>query len=393
MPRTDTDAGINAAKEAALAVLRRNARGPCRGLPRTAGWGYPEPYTRDLMISSLGILAHGDATLTKTVRRVLEALARNQTSRGHIPSLVHDREDRGASDTTPLFLLGLAVFRRATGESDFLEDAARKALTWMEYQSPADRVIVAQQPTSDWRDEQWVPGYGLFVNALLYVALRFFGQTQRAAELRRQMGRFTITSGHIRRREHEGLVLRQKPYLALWSRKVDFSERFDLLGNSLAILGGIASRSRAKRIVAWVDTECEGLRRGGELALDLPPVLFPYIQPTDPDWRPRYARFNNPGEYHNGGVWPFVCAFYVAAMVAAGYTTLARRKLGRLTKLVRPARDHELQYGFNEWFKAQDGTPRGQDWQTWSAAMYLYAAACVERRSTPFFDGVRGPDW
>jgi hypothetical protein len=381
------------AREAALAVLRRNARGPCRGLPRTAGWGYPEPYTRDLMISALGILADGDAKLTKTVRRVLETLARNQTSRGHVPSLAHDPENRGASDTTPLFLVGLGAYRRATGEAGFLEDAARKALGWMAHQSPADRVIVTQEPTSDWRDEQWVPGYGLYVNALLYIALRMFGEDERAAELSRQMGRFTITSGYIHRHEHEGLVLRQKPYFALWSRKVDSSERFDLLGNSLAILGGIASRSRAKRIVAWVETECEAMRGRGDLALELPPVLFPYIHETDPDWRPRYARFNTPGEYHNGGVWPFVCGFYVAAMVAAGYTTRAGRKLEELARLAKPARDHELEYGFNEWFKAQDGRPRGQDCQTWSAAMYLYAAACVERGSTPFLDEVRGLDW
>jgi hypothetical protein len=31
----------------------------------------------------------------------------------------------------------------------------------------------------------------------------------------------------------------------------------------------------------------------------------------------------------------------------------------------------------------------GEDWQTWSAAMYLYAAACVEQRKTPFFEAVR----
>lgn len=169
-------------RKAALEVLRHNARGPCQGLPRTAGWGYPEPYTRDLMISALGILATGDKDLTGSIRRVLVTLAKNQTTRGHIPSLVHDAGDRGASDTTPLFLIGLAAFRRATGERRFLEAAARKALTWMEYQSPADRVIVAQQPTSDWRDEQWVPGYALFVNMLLYIALRLFGEHGRAAE-------------------------------------------------------------------------------------------------------------------------------------------------------------------------------------------------------------------
>ena len=31
----------------------------------------------------------------------------------------------------------------------------------------------------------------------------------------------------------------------------------------------------------------------------------------------------------------------------------------------------------------------GQDWQTWSAAMYLYAASCVEKESTLFFDDMR----
>jgi glycogen debranching enzyme len=112
--------------------------------------------------------------------------------------------------------------------------------------------------------------------------------------------------------------------------------------------------------------------------------------PQDPEWRPRYEIYGLPGEYHNGGIWPFICGFYVAALVAAGRQRLAEERLAGLTELMRPAADAELRFGFNEWFRAQDGTPRGQDWQTWSAAMYLYAAACVEQRKTPFFDEVRG---
>ena len=42
----------------------------------------------------------------------------------------------------------------------------------MQYQSPDDRVMVSQLPTSDWRDEQWVMGYGLYVNTLVYAYLR-----------------------------------------------------------------------------------------------------------------------------------------------------------------------------------------------------------------------------
>jgi hypothetical protein len=379
-------APVDEAKHAALQILLHNSHGPYHGLPRTAGWGYPEPYTRDLMISSLGILASGNERLVYSVRRVLETLARNQSPLGHIPSLAHDKENRGASDTTPLFLMGLALYRRTTGEADFLAEAAQKALTWMEYQSPADRVIVAQLPTTDWRDEQWVLGFGLYVNTIVYTYLRLFGHHERAATLRSFMGRFAIEADPRHRHIHTGLVVPHKPYYALWAYKIYSDERFDLLGNSLAVLSGMAAPTRASALVKWIEDECEALRDQGLLAVDLPPALFPYIKPTDPDWRQRYERFGRPGEYHNGGVWPFICGFYVVAAMAAGYRRLAERRLAALAHLVRPAKSQPVDFGFNEWFRAQDGTPQGQDWQTWSAAMYLYAAICVEQGRPLFFE-------
>src|SRR5450756_1678089 len=365
---------IDEAKQTALEVLWHNAQGPYQGLPRTAGWGYPEPYTRDLMISILGIVVSDNQQLMNVIRNVLETLAINQTEHGHIPSLVHDKEDRGASDTTPLFLLGVGIFRKVTGKPHFLNKAVEKALIWMEYQSPSDRYLVAQQPTSDWRDEQWVTGYGLFVNTLAYSYLRLLGQHERAVMVHREMSRFTITGETIHHHVHEGLVVKHKPYYAFWSYKIYSSERFDLLGNSLAILSGIASPSRAEEMISWIEEECAGMRKRGELAVDLPPNFFPFIKPEDPDWLPRYAIYNNPGEYHNGGIWPFVCGFYVAALVAAKKYSLAREKLVALTHLIKISSTAEVNFGFNEWIKAQDGKPMGQDWQTWSAALNLYAA-------------------
>jgi hypothetical protein len=380
---------IAKAKEAALKVLLHNSHGPYHGLPRAAGWGYPEPYTRDIMISSLGILLTGNTKLIASLQKALETVAKHQSRLGHIPSLVHEGDDRGSSDCTPLFLMATVLFRQVTGQADFLDEPVKKAMLWLEYQSPANRVMVAQMPTSDWRDEQWVIGYGLYVNTIVYTYLRLFGQHQRAADLAELMGRFTVKGDRQNRHVHEGLVLRRKPYYAMWSYKVYRSERFDLLGNCLAILTGIASPSRARKIVSWVETESRSLRKNNELSVNLPPNFFPYVRPGDPDWLPRYEKYNKPGEYHNGGIWPFICGFYVAALVAAGRHQLAVKKLLALTELMKPARAADVEFGFNEWFKAQDGSPRGEDWQTWSAAMYLYAAACVEQKRTPFFDQVR----
>jgi hypothetical protein len=174
----------------------------------------------------------------------------------------------------------------------------------------------------------------------------------------------------------------------MWVYKIHANGRFDLLGNSLAILFGLADPHKANEIIAWVETACEKMKASGDLACDLPPCLIPYIRPQDEDWRPRYQQFNLPGEYHNGGIWPFISGFYIAALVAAGQTELAMQKFTALSELVQAAHSNQWIYGFNEWFRAQDGKACGQDWQTWSAAMYLYAAACVEENRVPFFS-----DW
>ncbi len=379
---------VEEAKRAALEVLLYNARDGRGGLPRTAAWGYPEPYTRDLLIAALGTLVSGNQELVESLRRVLQTLADNQSPLGHMPSLVDAPEDRGASDTTPLFLIALALFQEFTGERTFLESAGDKAHLWMCYQSPEDSVIVTQEPTSDWRDEHWVEGIGLFVNSLWFTALKLRGDSARVATMRRHLHRLDV-----RRLDqpfvHERFVSSDAPYYALWSYKLASSERFDLLGNSLAILSGMVSAERARSIVAWVERECGALRARGELGVASPPVLFPYIRPEDPDWRARYARYNPPGCYHNGGIWPFVGGFWVAALVAAGQHDLARAQLLELTERVRPTRVVNRAWGFNEWLNAQDGAPRGQDWQSWSAAMFLYAAECVAREATPFFDALR----
>lgn len=380
---------IEAAKAAALEVLLHNASGPFHGLPRTAGWGYPEPYTRDLMFSILGIAVTGNKKLLSSIRKVLETLAKNQSKLGHIPSLVHDKDDRGASDTTPLFLLGVGIFRQVMGEDVFLQAAVDKAFAWMEYQSPSDDHLTGQLPTSDWRDEQWVLGYGLFVNTLVYSYLRLYGKHEQADAVGHAMSKFTITEDIMHRHVHEGLVVKHKPYYAFWSYKIYSSERFDLLGNCLAILSGMASPNRANDMISWIEAECEHMKQNEELSVHLPPNFFPYTKPEDDDWRPRYAKYNNPGEYHNGGIWPFIASFYVAALVAAKRYALAEEKLLALTKLVTISSNGKLAFGFNEWIKAQDGKPKGQDWQTWSAALYLYAANCVEERKTPFFDKMR----
>lgn len=381
--------GVEQAARAAYDVLMNNLCGPYEGLPRTAGWGYPEPYTRDLLLASVAALATRDEDLMRSLRSVLQTLARHQSPLGLMPSLVHDPFDLGASDTTPLFLVALGFYRKVAGEPDFLQDAARSALVWMDYRSSESRVIVDQQPTTDWRDELWVPGYGLYVNTLVYTYLRLFGQQEKAAVLYERMHRFAVTETGSLASGLGGLLLPDKPYFALWAFKQYSSDRFDLMGNSLAILSGLASQNPASEMILWIETECGRLRDEGDLVGELPPCLFPFQRHGDWDYRPRIERLNPPGCYANGGVWPFICGFYIAALIAAGRLDLAERKLLALTELVRQAKNPTLGFGFNEWHQAQDGLPKGNDWQTWSTALYLYAVECVRQGRALLFDEIK----
>jgi Alkaline and neutral invertase len=231
-----------------------------------------------------------------------------------------------------------------------------------------------------------VMGYGLYVNALYHWTLTLFDKSEEAARLRTIMNHLEVIDESYKSSQCDGFVILDRPYYAMWTYKSEGSERFDLLGNCLAILSGIASKSRAQEILAWVDSQCRDLRSEGSLSINLPPCLIPVIMPDDCDWRPRYKLYNEPHHYHNGGIWPFIAGFYVAALVAADLLPKAREALDALTDAVKITRDPRHAFGFNEWLLPQGPTPKGQDWQTWSAAMYLYAEECVRTRNTSYFD-------
>ena len=360
-------------KSEANRILRNNLAG-AGGLPRTAAWGYPEPYSRDLLISTLGFLASEDEQLIHSVGRVLTTLAENQSPLGQIPSLVDCRDNLGASDTTPLFLLAVSWFRKYSDKSCYLEEATERALSWMDHQRPGANGLVVQLPTTDWRDEQWIMGHGLYVNCLTYAAYQANGRTDSAKKMKEGMAIFDLP-------ESQG----DKPYLSAWVYKVYRNDRFDLLGNSLAILSGLLSTRRSRRILQWVEEEIGAMRMRGELALPLAPNFFPFIEESHDDWKERYASFNRPGEYHNGGIWPFVSSLHIAACVKCGLFHEARTLLKELSYLVLSAQREDLTCGFNEWYKAQNGKPSGQDWQTWSCALYLYASNVVEEEKCMYW--------
>jgi glycogen debranching enzyme len=135
-------------------------------------------------------------------------------------------------------------------------------------------------------------------------------------------------------------------------------EWFDSLGNLLAILSGIADQRRSDMILDFIERH----------SLDAWPLrsLTPVVRPGDADWRDYYGTLNLPYHYHNGGAWPFIGGFYVAALLKAGRHSAAASALQNLAAL-------NQQGEFNEWHHGETGSAMGVKDQAWSAGMYLFA--------------------
>ena len=147
-----------------------------------------------------------------------------------------------------------------------------------------------------------------------------------------------------------------------------------MFGNVLAILAGLADEAAKHRIV-WAT-----LRAGANDPYPVRVVCDPILEESV-FWRPYMSRHrqNFAWQYHNGGIWPFVGAFWVIALVEAGLHDRARAELPRL------ARANALgDWGFPEWLNGRTHEPQGMRGQSWNAAAFLLAHACVQNRAPLF---------
>ena len=102
-------------------------------------------------------------------------------------------------------------------------------------------------------------------------------------------------------------------------------------------------------------------------------ALYPPINPGEKDWQDYYRvrNLNQPNHYHNGGAWPFIGGFYVAALVKAGRLDQAAYQLEKLAQMNRLGKKTEWE--FNEWAHGKTGRPMGKAYQAWSAASFVAA--------------------
>jgi glycogen debranching enzyme len=356
--------------------------------------GHHQIWARDSMIALMGARFVQDSQIQDALQESLCLLRDHRRAGGAIPNNVAcmtlQPNFRAYADGGLWWIVGSTLLAPDP-------EVIREVLGWYEYQDVDQTGLLSMQEGSDWQDLFCTRGKGLYLNCLYVLALRraaklFEGEEgdrllRRAATVAERINAFFWYAGDGDTARHlshtfstNGTPLRDSmgrsrempvkqylkdeqyylPYLGFRS----LGEWFDSFGNILAILSGVADRQQSDILLDFI----------ARYSLDLWPLrsLTPAVRPGDADWRNYYGSLNAPHHYHNGGAWPFLGGFYVAALVKAGRAEAAGLALNKLAKLNQSGQ-------FNEWHHGETGAPMGAQDQAWSAGMYLLAFECVKR--------------
>ena len=374
--------------ERSVELLRRNLS-PGGILAATVGKraesrGYTAIFGRDAAVCALGMAVSGDKTLEREAATGLHTLAEHQAANGQIPKFVDVQRSEadfwylGCIDSTLWWLIGLQCLglrRRYTKRIQL-------ALQWLLAQEHQRFFLLQQNEASDWADIMPRSGFVLYTNALWYLVKRVYGVPQ--AEVTRESfnGLFHPFSAGLaeyrRARLLNDYVLRSARDRDLYLSFVNFAffgEEGDVFGNVLAVLVGLTDARATRRTL-------DALTRAG--ASDPYPIraVVRPIKQADLLWRPYMARHrqNEVWQYHNGGIWPMVGGFWVAALVASGRQQQARAELLKLARACAVKN-----WAFTEWLHGKTLAPRGMPGQSWNAAAYRWAERAVADGVVPFF--------
>jgi glycogen debranching enzyme len=400
---------------------------------------YQQVWARDSMICGLGLLLCASDEGKAIHRRSLETLRQYQSPLGKTPhnvgkanvadptliahggkliaeegSVVMDTAHAGCIDSNLWYVVGQYFNFVVTGDTAFLRDSwesLERALLWLRYQDSNECGLLEVHEAMDWAD-LFANRYNvLFDNVLYYAVWKCMGHMadalgmasapyfENAHDIRRKVNTLLWIGPEepkdwnwISRQRKEWLYtlkrveteLVERPFFLPYVAFRDYADRFDTLGNLLAILFGVADKVKADKILDYIHS-C-GMNEPFPVQ-----CLYPAINPDERDWRDYYRvrNLNQPHHYHNGGAWPFIGGIYVAALVQAGRQDEAERQLAKLTEMVRLGKHKEWE--FNEWFHGLSGRPMGYPGQSWSTAMYIFAQDAVEQGRVSILN--REHDW
>lgn len=344
---------------------------------------YRRIWARDGVICGLAALLDGDENLIKTFKATLETLSHHQYALGNIPSNVFFDKTKtklsfgglaGRVDTIAWYIIGVCNYAQFTHDIEFAKthvNSINKGFNLLEAWEFNNQHLVYVPRSGNWADEYITEGYILYDQLLRLWALRAFNLLFPSVDTEDKIVKITRKiSENYRKRKTTNEPYHPKAYQALSKKKYwmaafnpsGYQTQFDAFANSLALILEIDKEDFLPKVVKHT----EKIRK--KTKTKLLPAFWPVITETDDDWKLlvnncKYEFRNVPFEFHNGGTWQMVNAFYGVGLTQNGHLAEAEEVLGRINKLNETA-----DWGFYENFNTQTKQPTGVPKCSWSAA-------------------------
>ncbi len=332
--------------------------------------GYTQVWARDSCVSMIGA-SFNTPDFKKTFEKSLLTLKSKQSMRGQIPNAVdfigsiEKPVTYATIDSSLWYVLGHHFYKKHFGKALWRKcsDSINKAMHWVSCQDAGEDWLPEQLPTTDWQD-CFPHRYGHTINtqAIYFACLK---ATKKSEAIKvRKAANFYLWD------ESLGYYLPWR-----WKDHGKYSEKgdwFDSLGNMLAIVFGLADKKKAKKIISFVV----------ENEVDKPyplKAIFPPISQDSRHWQDYFSSSlaGTPNYYLNGGIWPYIGGFYIAALEEL---KMHDEAVSQLDALARANKLGKKEWEFNEWLNPITGNPEGGYHQAWSAGSYLLAFECVKKR-------------
>ncbi len=374
------------------------------GFLASAAWrtNYRRVWARDSMVCGLAAIASQEPDLIDAMGASLQTLAENCGRDGLLPSNVAaDGKGppsygglAGRVDAGAWFVVGACHYltvRPNDNRRALFERTMRGCLKLYDAWELNARGLVNVPMGGCWADEYPLHGYTLTEQALRVWALRLASTTLSDPTLEVQGDSIQATVEHTFWIDatYDGAdsyhpmayqrLQQQDPTPGYWMAALSpggYQRVFDALANALVVMlkfGNTQSRNVCLT---------HGTRLSASLGDTMVPAFWPPIVAGDPLWSDLQALCahgfrNNPGEYHNGGLWPMVNGFWGLALVAEGKHEEAASLLRSMQEANLRRRPGD-ESAFFEYHVVSSDTPRGTPSCTWSAAGEILLAAALQ---------------
>lgn len=351
---------------------------------------YGRIWARDAVIAgSVGILLQ-DEKIMHSLAKSVQTLWAAQGKNGQIPSNVGVSAEGKIEtvsygtlaprlDSVCWWIMGAAWTADIIASPD-LYLGVEKAINLLEIWEYNGRGLMYVPTGGNWADEYVTQGYNLYDQVLRAKALKLAGEKwQREDWLAKSMQIFAVLAANYWGKNggetaansyHEALFDKKKeihlPYWLCSMSPTGYDTRFDLFGNALALDSEITTSSQAAQVFAYIRAIMQSQNT------KLMPTFFPIIDEKNPEWEQLQSHYlyrfkNEPGAFHNGGIWLMTLGWLGLAAAKWGQKDLINDILNQLSDILYI--DNE--YNMYEYIHSLRGKVGGVKNLTFSAAGIL----------------------